>query len=207
MNSYDEVKLEVVRTLNSTVLNNAFTKLYANDVEIAPEHDYTPNIWENKWYNDDVIPGYSKGYCVWKNVYCDLTSFLDDYGDIVYEYARANDMLKHVVDKRWKEVSALTSDAQKDVWKQTYMNVISGYSKQDRTSLTMNNKVRYIKLSFKSGVAASGITLSKLKFKSLADISKEFKYPSSVYFMTDGVSVKDADKTLQNLLDDKGITI
>jgi len=84
MNSYDEVKLKIVRELNSAVLNGAFTKLYDNDTELVPKYDYTPNIWENKWYNDDVIPGYSKGYCVWKNTYLDLSSFLDDYGDVVF---------------------------------------------------------------------------------------------------------------------------
>lgn len=110
MNSYDEVKLQVVRTLNSAVLNSAFTKLYSNDNELAPPYDYTPNIWENKWYNDDVIPGYSRGYCVWKNVYTGMEDFLNDYGDVVFEYAQANDMLKDVCDKRWSEVSALTSE-------------------------------------------------------------------------------------------------
>lgn len=87
MNSYDDIRLETVRSLNSAVLNNAFTKLYDNDVKIAPAYDYIPNIWENKWYNDEVIPGYSRGYCVWKNVYADLSSFLNDYGDVVHQYA------------------------------------------------------------------------------------------------------------------------
>ena len=58
MNSYDDIKLEIVKSLNSQILNNAFKKLHENDMEIVPAHDYTPNVWENKWFNDEVIPGY-----------------------------------------------------------------------------------------------------------------------------------------------------
>ena len=101
MNSYDDIKLEIVKSLNSSILNNAFKKLYSNDNEIVPANDYTPNIWENKWYNDEVIPGYPKGYCVWRNAYTNISSFLSSYGDLVYDYAKSNPLLETYLLSSW----------------------------------------------------------------------------------------------------------
>ena len=142
MNSYDDIKLEVVKSLNSSILNNAFKKLYSNDNEIVPANDYTPNIWENKWYNDEVIPGYPKGYCVWRNAYTNISSFLSSYGDLVYDYAKSNPLLETYLLSSWTQLSNAFYDKTQlsnafydnlplmEVWRQRYYNVISGYSKE-----------------------------------------------------------------------------
>lgn len=132
MNSYDDIKLEVVKSLNSSILNNAFKKLYSNDNEIVPANDYTPNIWENKWYNDEVIPGYPKGYCVWRNAYTNISSFLSSYGDLVYDYAKSNPLLETYLLSSWTQLSNAFYDnlPLMEVQRQRYYNVISGYSKE-----------------------------------------------------------------------------
>ena len=132
MNSYDDIKLEIVKSLNSSILNNAFKKLYSNDNEIVPANDYTPNIWENKWYNDEVIPGYPKGYCVWRNAYTNISSFLSSYGDLVYDYAKSNPLLETYLLSSWTQLSNAFHDnlPLMEVWCQRYYNVISGYSKE-----------------------------------------------------------------------------
>ena len=132
MNLYDDIKLEIVKSLNSSILNNAFKKLYSNDNEIVPANDYTPNIWENKWYNDEVIPGYPKGYCVWRNAYTNISSFLSSYGDLVYDYAKSNSLLETYLLSSWTQLSNAFHDnlPLMEIWRQRYYNVISGYSKE-----------------------------------------------------------------------------
>jgi hypothetical protein len=70
----------------------SFSKLAENDTSIVPVNEYTPKIWENKWFNDDTIPGYSKGDSVWKYI---MTSsdFLSEYHELIYKYASENELL------------------------------------------------------------------------------------------------------------------
>lgn len=200
MNSYDEVKLNVVRSLNSQILNKSFTKLYENDSELIPEYDYTPNIWENKWYNDNIIPGYSKGYCVWKYVYNDICAFLDSYGDIVYNYAQNNELLKDYLISSWAEVKDHRSDETKRIWRERYFNVISGYSKETTTDMTMNQKVRYLKFVFEknqwSTDSGKWMEIGKLKF---TDNTDDLAYPAKVFYDIENIN-RDSAANIDNIL-------
>ena len=193
MYQYDDVKLEVVRSLNSSILNNAFTKLYSNDNELVPEYDYAPNIWENKWYNDNVIPGYSKGYCVWKNAYTNIADFLESYGDIIYNYAQENDMIREYLNKRISEINGYSSTI-KELWRSRYFNVISGYAKETSTSMTMNSKVRFVKVVIAKDQWPSVATLKlgNLKFKDSSD--HVLSYPRTCYFQIENLKLVGGSK-------------
>lgn len=78
------------------------------------------------------------------------------------------------------------------------MNVVSGYAKQTTTSLTMNDKVRYIKISF-SNNKINGIKISNLRFYNSSS-GEVFNYPENVYFSFDGLSVENP----KALLNDSG---
>lgn len=80
--------------LNSYILSKAFTALFDNDNELMTNSDYIPNVWECKWFNDSVIPGYSKGYTVWVNgLYQNDYEFLTVYGEKLYNYIKNNDQI------------------------------------------------------------------------------------------------------------------
>lgn len=128
MYQHDDILLSVVQQLNTDILNNSFSKLLANDNLNYPQYNYIPHVWENKWFNDETIPGYSKGYCVWKNVYNTIQSFLDTYGDVVYSYAQQNDVLQNYLTKPWSTITTFPTAAEKSRWIERYSNVISGYS-------------------------------------------------------------------------------
>jgi hypothetical protein len=89
---YNDIELSVVNDLNSRILNTTFNKLIENDESIIPSNNYIPNIWENKWFNNNVIRGYSKGDAVWKYT---MTSseFINTYHNIIYDYAQNNKLL------------------------------------------------------------------------------------------------------------------
>jgi len=78
------------------------------------------------------------------------------------------------------------------------MNVVSGYAKQTTTSLTMNDKVRYIKISF-SNDKINGVKLSNLRFYN-SNSGETFNYPENVYFSFDGLLVENP----KALLNDSG---
>lgn len=118
MYQYNDIMLSVVRELNTKILNQSFTRLVDNDQSILPVNDYIPQIWENKWYNDDTIAGYSKGDGVWKYT---ITSadFIDTYSNLIHKYAEENPMtngyLRYSADKYNDEIDR-------------YINIISGYA-------------------------------------------------------------------------------
>lgn len=130
MNTYSDIALDVVKSMNSKILNSSFKKLVDNDSSIVPIQNYIPNIWENRWFNDEVIPGYDKGYCVWRNTYTDITSFLNDYGDQVYAYAQNNARLKSYIVSSWIDISCNSdlTDYDRQQYVNKFYNVISGYS-------------------------------------------------------------------------------
>lgn len=84
---------------------------------ILPPNDYIPKIWENKWFNDNTIGGYSKGDIVWKWALTEQ-QFLDNYGPLVKKYADANERTKFYLPASWSSASD----------KAKYVNVISGYA-------------------------------------------------------------------------------
>jgi hypothetical protein len=92
LHQYNDIALSIVSDLNTRLLNMSFSKLAENDTSIIPVNEYTPNIWENKWFNDDTVPGYSKGDSVWKYI---MTSsdFLSAYHELIYKYASENELL------------------------------------------------------------------------------------------------------------------
>ena len=190
MNSYDDIKLEVVKSLNSSILNNAFKKLYSNDNEIVPANDYTPNIWENKWYNDEVIPGYPKGYCVWRNAYTNISSFLSSYGDLVYDYAKSNPLLETYLLSSWTQLSNALYDnlPLMEVWRQRYYNVISGYSKEGKEITADYSKMKFLKLHIYANNAIDGhyhqTQVQSLKFLDLDATPfpvKDHSIPSGIH--------------------------
>lgn len=128
MYQHDDILLSVVQSLNTDILNNSFSKLLANDNLNFPQYNYVPHVWENKWFNDETIPGYSRGYCVWKNVYSGIYDFLETYGDVVYSYAQQHDVLQNYLSKSWTTVAKIGSADEKARWVERYANVISGYS-------------------------------------------------------------------------------
>lgn len=117
LHDFSEIGLSVVKNLNTRTLNISLSKLAENDQAILPPNDYIPKVWENKWYNDDTVGGYSKGDVVWK---WSLTEqqFLDNYGPLVKAYASQNERLQYYLPDSW------TSSADKA----KYVNVISGYA-------------------------------------------------------------------------------
>lgn len=64
----------------------------SNDIAIFPVNEYIPNIWENLWYNDSSIAGYSKGDVVWKGVML-FKDFLSSYASSIQQYANNNPKL------------------------------------------------------------------------------------------------------------------
>jgi hypothetical protein len=115
---YNDIALSTVGDLNSRLLNMSFSKLIENDQSIIPINNYIPGIWENKWFNDNTIAGYSIGDIVWKY---SMTSaeFLNAYHEHIYNYAVNNSMLngyfRHNPSNYSNEIDK-------------YENVISGYS-------------------------------------------------------------------------------
>ena len=129
MYQINDVQLSVVSDFNSKILNNSFTKLLINDNSIVPEVNYIPTIWEHKWFNNDAVPGYAKGQCVWKNTISSLDDFLDRYGNLVFDYAQSNDKMKTYLLSSWSDIKEKAeSEVAKMTWKCRYYNVISGYA-------------------------------------------------------------------------------
>lgn len=129
MYTIDDIKLSAVADFNSKILNNSFTKLLINDNSIVPEVNYIPTIWEHQWFNNDATPGYSKGQCVWKHTISSLEDFLDNYGNLVYDYAQENDKLKTYLLSSWSDIKTYAaSEVAMMTWKCRYYNVISGYA-------------------------------------------------------------------------------
>lgn len=118
LHSLDEIELSYVKDLNTRTLNMSLEKLAYNDTATFPANNYIPKIWENKWYNDDVIGGYSKGDVVWKWTMNEQT-FLSGFAEVVQKYALDNPMLcgyfKYDPNEFNKEINR-------------YRNIISGYS-------------------------------------------------------------------------------
>lgn len=128
----DDILLSVVADFNAKILNNSFTKLLANDNSLIPENNYIPTIWEQKWFNNDAVPGYNMGQCVWRNTMTSLNDFLDAYGDLVYDYASNNIKLgkSDYLDSSWTDIVEKFGDKEEimAVYRMKYYNVISGYS-------------------------------------------------------------------------------
>ena len=92
LNDFSEIGLSVVKNLNTRILNISLQKLAENDTAILPPNDYIPKIWENRWYNDDTIAGYSKGDLVWKWT-MDNDSFIANFAGLIQDYASKNQRL------------------------------------------------------------------------------------------------------------------
>lgn len=118
LNDFSEIGLSVVKNLNTRILNISFQKLAENDTAILPPNDYIPKIWENHWYNDDTIAGYSKGDLVWKWT-TDNDSFISNYAGLIQAYADNNQRLSAY----FKQPPSNWSTE-----KAKYQNIISGYS-------------------------------------------------------------------------------
>lgn len=117
LHDFSEIGLSVVKNLNTRTLNISLSKLAENDTAILPPNDYIPKIWENKWFNDNTIGGYSRGDIVWKWALTEQ-QFLDNYGPLVKKYADANERTKFYLPTSWSSASD----------KAKYVNVISGYA-------------------------------------------------------------------------------
>lgn len=48
-------------------LNQSFNKMLENDLALSPNNSIEPKIWECRWYSDENVRGYDKGYAVWIN--------------------------------------------------------------------------------------------------------------------------------------------
>lgn len=149
---YDDVAFGVVKNLDTSRINQSFRRLYQNDREIFPAHDFMPKIWENRWFNNETIVGYPAGYCVWKNVYDEVSAFLEVYGELVYNYAQQNELLQNVIVSSWEDIKTAYIDpagkptAGYEIWRERYCNAISGYSKVTQTNLTKNSQITYLKI-------------------------------------------------------------
>lgn len=120
MHQYDDIALSIINDLNTRILNLSFSKLAENDASILPVNDYIPKIWENKWFNDNTIAGYSKGDVVWKYT---MTSadFLVNYNQLIYDYASNNSLLCGYFKYDRGEYDTTEQEILR------YLNVISGY--------------------------------------------------------------------------------
>ena len=124
LNDFSEIGLSVVKNLNTRILNISLQKLAENDTAILPPNDYIPKIWENRWYNDDTIAGYSKGDLVWKWT-MDNDSFISNFAGLIQDYAAKNQRLSAY----FKHPSSSWSTE-----KAKYQNIISGYSENAGTT-------------------------------------------------------------------------
>lgn len=125
MNPYNDIALAAVNELNTRILNRSFTKLQENDEQLFPINNYFPNIWENKWFNGPVA-GYDAGYVVWKYT---MTSsdFLNQFGNLVYNYAQGNEKLRNYLTQPWDDIISKNPETSA-YWALKYENVITGYS-------------------------------------------------------------------------------
>ena len=124
LNDFSEIGLSVVKNLNTRILNISLQKLAENDTAILPPNDYIPKIWENRWYNDDTIAGYSKGDLVWKWT-MDNDSFIANFAGLIQDYASKNQRLSAY----FKQPPSSWSTE-----KAKYQNIISGYSENAGTT-------------------------------------------------------------------------
>ena len=124
LNDFSEIGLSVVKNLNTRILNISLQKLAENDTAILPPNDYIPKIWENRWYNDDTIAGYSKGDLVWKWT-MDNDSFISNFAGLIQDYANNNQRLSAY----FKQPPSGWSTE-----KAKYQNIISGYSENAGTT-------------------------------------------------------------------------
>ena len=124
LNDFSEIGLSVVKNLNTRILNISLQKLAENDTAILPPNDYIPKIWENRWYNDDTIAGYSKGDLVWKWT-MDNDSFIANFAGLIQDYANNNQRLSAY----FKQPPSGWSTE-----KAKYQNIISGYSENAGTT-------------------------------------------------------------------------
>ena len=124
LNDFSEIGLSVVKNLNTRILNISLQKLAENDTAILPPNDYIPKIWENRWYNDDTIAGYSKGDLVWKWT-MDNDSFISNFAGLIQDYANNNQRLSAY----FKQPPSSWSTE-----KAKYQNIISGYSENAGTT-------------------------------------------------------------------------
>ena len=67
-------------------LKNIFRYLLENDLKIRNEFVNVIGLWECLWYNDDSIPGYSKGDFFWLNTQ-NVNEFLANYSTKIKNYA------------------------------------------------------------------------------------------------------------------------
>lgn len=116
MHSYDDISLSIVNDLNTKILNQSFVKLVDNDQQILPEHNYIPQIWENKWFNDNSIGGYFRGDAVWRNI-VSLDKFVESYYKLIHKYAKENRILNGYLSS--------VDEYENEIHK--YKNIISGY--------------------------------------------------------------------------------
>lgn len=124
LNTYDDICLSVVKSVNSQTINESLSYLAQNDNMLIPPTDYMPQIWERKWYNNDSIAGYQKGDVVWKWTMTE-DQFLSTHIQLIRMYASQNDRLRSY----FSETLSTYNDIKDNIVERLkYVNVISGYS-------------------------------------------------------------------------------
>lgn len=184
---YDDIALSVVDDLNTRLLNMSFSKLIENDQSILPINEYIPKIWENKWFNNKTIDGYSLGDAVWKYTMTQ-DEFLLNYHDVIYEYAKNNQLLNGYF--RFEP-----SDYIKEI--DRYNNVISGYSSDEptldaygnrqydpNTGKLITHKVQYLPPLFDYGAYSTRANQPIEIYVSLIDDNKELLSNSQAWTKT-----------------------
>src|SRR5574344_676909 len=98
-------------------LNKILGKFIANDSVLSCTSDDFPGLWECRWYNNSSIKGYSRGDAVWLNTE-DMTSFIMNNSDKIYDYASKNPYLKDKIKKFQANVPSIYF---------LYKKIVSGY--------------------------------------------------------------------------------
>ena len=104
--------------LNQSAINASLQKLVENDIQLANPNGCAPKIWECKWYNDQSISGYPKGYAVWYNTESP-DQFIAFHATQIYNYAKNNTHLKKII----QPYSVNSHDL--------YYNILTGYFPQN----------------------------------------------------------------------------
>jgi len=103
-------------------LNKSFYRLIENDQNLSPSKQSEPQIWECRWYSDQNVRGYDKGYAVWLNTE-EEKEFLDNKADDIYKYLKKHPYFTDVkeYDKKNRESYEL------------YHSVLTGYVREGQS--------------------------------------------------------------------------
>ena len=113
----NEMTLTSSDSINAKSLNPIIDQFINNDLHVYGQYDKIPGFWKCRWYNDESIPGYSKGDFFWLNTE-NVMMFMQNRWREIQKYANENPfVLSNLPD--WR--------ANDEIVYNQYYNVLTGY--------------------------------------------------------------------------------